>query len=78
MQDKFSITTSISRSSVHHAMSVNRLENWLDGLQTEILPEKGFRLAGVTLIDRAELELFGQTYPEPVRMEKQDLAPTWK
>ncbi len=35
---------------------MNRLENWLDGLQTEILPEKGFRLAGVTLIDRAELE----------------------
>ena len=30
------------------------------------------------IIQRAELELFGETYPEPVRMEKQDLPPTWK
>ena len=30
------------------------------------------------IIERAELELFGETYPEPVRMEKQDLPPTWK
>ena len=29
-------------------------------------------------IDRAELELFGRTYPEPVRMERQELPPTWK
>ena len=30
------------------------------------------------VIERAELELFGQVYPEPVRMENQDLPPTWK
>ena len=30
------------------------------------------------VIERAELELFGETYPEPVRMEKQDPPPTWK
>ena len=30
------------------------------------------------VIEKAALELFGKTYPEPVRMEKQDLPPTWK
>ena len=30
------------------------------------------------LIERVELELFGRTYPEPIRMEVQDLPPTWK
>ena len=35
---------------------MNRLEDWLDRLQREILPEKGFRMAGVTLLSREELE----------------------
>lgn len=35
---------------------MKELESWLDSLQTRILPEKGFRMAGVTLIDREELE----------------------
>ena len=30
------------------------------------------------VIESVELELFGQTYPEPVRMERQDLPPTWR
>ena len=29
------------------------------------------------IIDRVELELFGQVYPEPVRMARQDLPPNW-
>lgn len=29
------------------------------------------------IIERVELELFGQTYPEPVRMAVQELPPTW-
>ena len=29
------------------------------------------------IIERVELELFGEIYPEPVRMERQDLPPTW-
>ena len=33
-----------------------RLEKWLDNLQREILPEKGFRIAGVTLLSREETE----------------------
>ena len=33
-----------------------RLEQWLDGLQREILPEKGLRMAGVTLLTREDLE----------------------
>lgn len=30
------------------------------------------------VIEKVELELFGETYPEPVRMAVQDLPPTWK
>ena len=30
------------------------------------------------VIDRVELELFGERYPEPGRMEKQDLPPVWR
>ena len=30
------------------------------------------------LIEQVELELFGRTYPEPIRMGVQDLPPTWK
>ena len=33
-----------------------RLEGWLDRLQESILPANGFRMAGVPLMDRAELE----------------------
>ena len=29
------------------------------------------------IIDRVELELYGQTFPEPVRMERQDRPPCW-
>ena len=32
------------------------LRNWLDGLQTRLLPENGFRMAGIVLIGREELE----------------------
>ena len=32
------------------------LETWLEQLQTRLLPESGFKLAGVTLLDRQELE----------------------
>ena len=35
---------------------MEKLKGWLDRLQTEILPEKGFRMAGVTLLDRGETE----------------------
>ena len=35
---------------------MKKLENWLDRLQTDILPPNGFRMAGVPLMDRAELE----------------------
>lgn len=37
---------------------MRKLAAWLDGLQTDMLPEKGFRMAGVTLLDRTELEDF--------------------
>ena len=30
------------------------------------------------IIDRVELELHGQTYPEPIRMKEQKLPPCWK
>lgn len=30
------------------------------------------------VMERVELELYGQIYPEPVRMEKQDLPECWK
>lgn len=30
------------------------------------------------IIDRVELELHGQTYPEPIRMKVQNLPPCWK
>ena len=30
------------------------------------------------IIERAELELFGETYPAPVRMETQNLPPCWR
>lgn len=30
------------------------------------------------IMERVELELFGETYPEPVRMEEQKLPPCWK
>ena len=33
-----------------------KLEAYLDRLQEKVLPENGFRMAGVTLMDRAELE----------------------
>lgn len=29
------------------------------------------------IISRVELELFGETYPEPIRMDKQELPPNW-
>ena len=32
------------------------LEGWLDRLQTAVIPEKGFKMAGVVLMERAELE----------------------
>lgn len=35
---------------------MNKLESWLEKLQESILPEKGFRMAGVPLMDREELE----------------------
>ena len=35
---------------------MEKLEGWLDRLQKNVLPEKGFRMAGVPLMDRAELE----------------------
>ena len=35
---------------------MEKLEGYLDRLQTAILPAGGFRMAGVTLMDRAELE----------------------
>ena len=35
---------------------MSRLEEWLDNLQRKILPEKGLRLAGVTLLTKEELE----------------------
>ncbi len=35
---------------------MKKLESFLDNLQAEILPANGFRMAGVTLMDRAELE----------------------
>lgn len=35
---------------------MRRLEDWLDKLQAAILPPGGFRMAGVALMERAELE----------------------
>ena len=35
---------------------MRKLEGWLDRLQETILPENGFRMAGVVLMERAELE----------------------
>ena len=35
---------------------MEKLEGWLARLQEKILPENGFRMAGVVLMDRAELE----------------------
>ena len=35
---------------------LQQLESWLDGLQVAILPANGFRFAGITLMDRTELE----------------------
>ena len=35
---------------------MSRLEDWLNRLQTEILPQNGFKMAGIPLMDRAELE----------------------
>ena len=36
--------------------TMKKLESYLDQLQKAILPENGFKMAGVTLMDRAELE----------------------
>ena len=35
---------------------MGQLEAWLDRLQVRLIPENGFRMAGVTLVDRSELE----------------------
>ena len=35
---------------------MEKLEGWLDRLQRDVLPDKGFRMAGVTLVGREELE----------------------
>ena len=35
---------------------MRKLEGWLDGLQRTVMPENGFKMAGVVLMDRAELE----------------------
>ncbi len=36
--------------------TMKKLETFLDRLQTDVLPENGFRMAGVPLMERAELE----------------------
>ena len=54
--------------------------------QVKTVPVTDFPIEGVEInrpvepqiIDRVELALFGQTYPEPVRVKEPKLPPCWK
>ena len=54
--------------------------------KTDTVPVTDFPIAGVEvnrpvepqIIERVELELFGQIYPEPVRVPNPELPPCWK
>ena len=54
--------------------------------KVDTVPVTDFPIAGVEvnrpvepqIIEKVELELFGQTYPEPVRVSNPELPPCWK
>ena len=49
---------------------MRKLEAWLDGLQLKVLPPSGFRMAGVTLMERPELESIFLRDLKPFPLEK--------
>ena len=49
---------------------MQKLEAWLDGLQLKVLPPSGFRMAGVTLMERPELESIFLRDLKPFPLEK--------
>lgn len=54
--------------------------------KVDTVPVTDFPIAGVEvnrpvepqIIEKVELELFGQNYPEPIRVENPELPPCWK
>lgn len=66
----------------------NVLEGMEEIYRLETVPTKpvdNFPIPGIVvntpvepqIIERVELELFGETYPDPIRMEQQELPPNW-